>query len=149
MFGKLTDQEIEEILAKEVYGHLGCHNSEMVYVVPLSYAYEDRYIYGHSREGMKIQLMKQNPKVCFQVTQMENMANWKSVIIWGEYEELKSDEERRAGLQTLLKRHAPHIPSKTLQLTDEWPFTPIHTASVHGIIFRIRIMQQTGRYEKS
>ncbi len=55
------------------------------------------YVYGHTMEGMKINMMRKNPRVCFEVDVMQNMANWKSVIAWGEFEELSSEPGRKTG----------------------------------------------------
>ena len=61
-------------------GRIGCYADNEIYVVPITYAYQDGFIYAHSKEGKKVQMMRQNPKVCFQVDAMENMTNWRSVI---------------------------------------------------------------------
>src|SRR5689334_23317934 len=99
MFGKLTPVEVEEILRHEYIGRLGCHADDVTYVVPISYAYDGVYIYGRTFDGMKVNMMRKNPKVCFQVDHMRNMANWQSVISWGEYEEINQVDERNHALQ--------------------------------------------------
>lgn len=149
MFGKLTAIEIEDLLQQQIYGHLGCHDQDMVYVVPLSYAYHNGVLYGHSRKGMKTTMMAKNPEVCFQVDQLENMGNWKSVIVWGRYEELSKPEERKQAFEILLQRHAPHISSQTMEIGHEWPFTSEHLEAVGGIVFRIVLTEKTGRFERA
>jgi nitroimidazol reductase NimA-like FMN-containing flavoprotein (pyridoxamine 5'-phosphate oxidase superfamily) len=149
MFGKLSPAEIEEVLKRQFIGHIGCHVDDITYVVPISYAYDGVYIYGHTFEGMKVNMMRKNPKVCFQVDTMRNMANWKSVISWGEYEELKEKEERNHALQQLIDRTLPVITSKTVQLTPQWPFPSKDTESIKGIVYRIRLREKTGRFENN
>ena len=149
MFGNLGEDAIETILRHQIIGHIGCHANDTTYVVPISYAYESGCIYAHAEEGMKINMMRQNPKVCFEVYRMENMGNWQCVIGWGSFEEVKDEKERAAALNILLKRDLPIITSKTVQLTTEWPFVPEDLNTIKGIVFRIRLTMKTGRYERT
>ncbi len=149
MIGKLENHEIEEVLHRQLIGRIGCHANDITYVVPISYAYDGTYIYGHTYEGMKIEMMRENPKVCFEVDNMENMANWKSVICWGEFEELTNSDERKTGIQKLLDRVLPLITSETVQITPHWPFPPTDFDRINGIVYRIRLHEKTGRFENN
>jgi nitroimidazol reductase NimA-like FMN-containing flavoprotein (pyridoxamine 5'-phosphate oxidase superfamily) len=149
MFGNLTEREIEEVIASQLVGRIGCHADDMTYVVPISYAYEDGCLYAHTREGMKVSMMRKNPKVCFQTDHLEDMANWKSVVAWGEFEELNDPGERMIALQKLLHRNLPLISSETVHLSPHWPFEPEDAAGIVGIIYRIRLTEKTGRFENS
>jgi nitroimidazol reductase NimA-like FMN-containing flavoprotein (pyridoxamine 5'-phosphate oxidase superfamily) len=149
MFGNLTEKEIEEVISSQVVGRIGCHADDITYVVPISYAYDGNYIYAHAREGMKISMMRKNPKVCFQTDHMDDMANWKSVVAWGEFEELENTEERREALKNLFHRNLPLISSETVHLSPQWPFEPEDMASVKGVIYRVKLKEKTGRFEKS
>jgi len=149
MLNKLEDHEIEEVLKSQLIGRIGCHAQNTTYVVPISYAYDGKYIYGHTHEGLKIKMMRENPDVCFEVDVMENMANWKSVICWGRYEELTDNEERKIGIQKLLDRVLPIISSETVHIVSNWPFPPNDLNKVEGIIYRVHLTEKTGRFEKS
>ncbi len=149
MFGNLGEEAIETVLRHQIIGHIACHANDTTYVVPISYAYENGYVYAHAEEGMKINMMRQNPKVCFEVFRMENMGNWQCVVGWGNYEEIADSAERGAALKILRKRDLPIITSKTVQLTTEWPFLPDNVNSVGGIVFRINLTMKTGRYERT
>src|SRR5665811_1020768 len=94
MLGKLTDKQIEHVLHRQSIGRIGCYAEDRIYIVPVTYVFHKGYIYAHSKEGLKVQMMRKNPHVCFQVDALENMANWQSVIIWGEYEELRGENEQ-------------------------------------------------------
>src|ERR1700688_573053 len=107
MLGTLKMPEIEQLLSKQVVGRIGCRYGESVYIVPISYAYDGKYVYCHTHEGRKVDLMRLNPKVCFEVDNMPNMANWQSVIAWGEFEELKDPSERGKALNKLHARILP------------------------------------------
>jgi nitroimidazol reductase NimA-like FMN-containing flavoprotein (pyridoxamine 5'-phosphate oxidase superfamily) len=149
MFGKLNSEQIETLLRQQVVGRIGCDGGDQIYVVPVSYAYDGKYIYVHSLEGKKIEMMRRHPKVCFQVDDMPNMANWQSVIAWGKFEELSDVIERNKALKTLIDRHLPQVSSATTHLGGHWPFQPEDFNTIEGIVFRIEVQEKTGRFEKS
>src|SRR6476659_6913400 len=94
MIGELTDQKIEEVLKENVLGRIGCNNGRKNYVVPVNYAYDGKFIIAHSVMGMKIEMMRANPHVCFEVDEMKDLVHWKSVIAWGVYQELEDERDR-------------------------------------------------------
>jgi len=148
MFGELTTQEIEEVLYHQYIGRLGCSAGGRTYIVPISYAYDGSYLYFHAaHDGKKIQIMRENPEVCFQTDNMQNMASWKSVICWGTFEEITNEEERTAALKILLAREFPLIASQTVKLTPSWPFHPDDYNDIKGLVFRIHVNEKTGRFE--
>lgn len=148
MFGTLTTHEVEEVLHRQVIGRIACHADEETYLVPISYAYDGQFVYVHTRPGKKIDMMRKNPAVCFETDAMENMANWKSVIAQGFYEEISQPDERRAALDALLQRILPIVSSETTHLTPHWPFPPDNLNDIRGIVFRIRLEQKSGRFER-
>jgi nitroimidazol reductase NimA-like FMN-containing flavoprotein (pyridoxamine 5'-phosphate oxidase superfamily) len=147
MIGKLDYAEIEEVLQDQVVGRIGCHADGITYIVPVSYAYNDPYVYIHSIEGKKVDMMRENSEICFEVDELKDMANWKSVIAWGTFEELKESEERDKGLKLLLDRSLPLISSETTHLGREWPFSNINANEIEGIFYRIKLKEKTGRFE--
>jgi len=54
MLGELTNDEIEEVLKRNVLGRIGCCNDNKIYVVPVNYVYDGQHILAHSKEGLKI-----------------------------------------------------------------------------------------------
>ena len=148
MHGELTPEQIENVLRSELTGRLGCHAEGRTYVVPISYAYDGVHVYGHSSDGLKIRMMRANAAVCFEVEQIDDLANWRSVIAWGVYEELAGPDEHRAR-RRLKDRFGPYVTSETAQpsgpRTAEETFDP---ASRRAIFYRIRLTEKTGRYEK-
>jgi nitroimidazol reductase NimA-like FMN-containing flavoprotein (pyridoxamine 5'-phosphate oxidase superfamily) len=144
----LSDQEIMNVVSNSVVGRLGCHADGKTYVVPISFAYDSGYIYARTFEGMKIEMMRKNPEVCFQVDDMQSMADWKSVILWGAFEELKKKADREMGLKILLSRILPNVSSETVKFTPEWPFASGNLSEIEGIVFRIRVREMSGRMEK-
>lgn len=149
MFGKLSPEEIESVLSTQVVGRIGCHADDTTYVVPINFTYDGEFVYCYTQEGMKVALMRKNPQVCFQTDDLTNMANWKSVILWGSFEELPEGKERREALDKLVNRIMPMVSSERVHQSDDWPFTNNVTEQVKGIVFRIRLTKKTGRFERS
>jgi len=147
MFGHLNNEEIDAFIYHQSLGHLGCHANGKTYVVPLSYAFDGKYVYGHTEEGMKLNIMRQNPDVCFEVDHLHDMANWKSAICWGTFEELTNKDERDHALKILFNRPLPFITSKTVELSPHWPFPPNDFDLIKGVVYRILICEKTGRFE--
>jgi nitroimidazol reductase NimA-like FMN-containing flavoprotein (pyridoxamine 5'-phosphate oxidase superfamily) len=148
MLGELKESQIETLLHSEVIGRIGCHTDETTYIVPVSYAYDGTYVYGHTKEGMKIDMMRKNPNVCFEIDVMENMSNWRSVIAWGKFKELKTPEEREMGMQKLIDRIMPIMTGETTvhhAMTDSGGK---YIESMQGIVYRIELVKKTGRFEK-
>ncbi len=149
MIGKLTEEKIEEVLEKNVLGRIGCHNGSRTYVVPINYVYDGKYIIGHSVAGLKIDMMRKNPQVCFEVDEMKSFTNWKSVIAWGEYQELKEERERYAAMKLFVDRMMRLKISETA-LPPEVAESRIHPRSpgnIKPIIYRIVVTEKTGRFE--
>ncbi len=147
MIEKLSPEGIEELLRKQLVGRIGCHSNGQTYVVPTSFVYDGENIYIHSFAGMKIDFMRKNPKVCFEVDDIRHLENWKSVICWGEFEELTDEASKVDALRKLAQRKLPILSSETMQLSPDWPFSPVTPDAIKGILFRIRIREKTGRTE--
>lgn len=139
MLGKMNDNQIVNVLQSQVIGRLACYADKKLYLVPITYAYKDGYIYCHSKEGMKIEMMNKNPEVCFLIDQIESMNSWRSVILWGKYERLDTDKAQESARQILSDRIAPLSTGETVvpYIRQDVPQS-----------FRIKIKKQTGRFEK-
>jgi uncharacterized protein len=149
MFGKLTTEQIEEVLQTQLIVHLACHADDQTYLIPISYAYDNNILYVHSDEGMKITMMRKNPRVCIQVDERQDMANWRSVIGWGLFSEIIKEDERKKALEFLVNRQLPILSSSTTHLGSNWPFSSKDTAVIPGIVFKITLDKKTGRFEEN
>ena len=136
MLGKLSAEEIEKVLTENFVGHLGCHADGRTYVVPISYAYTDGCIWGRTFEGMKMDIIRQNPAVCFQVETIPSMSNWRSVIAWGEFEEITDPVQQTEIFDELFTRFQKLTPVEA----------QISSSAVSGevALFRIRIRSISG-----
>lgn len=149
MIDILTQDQCKQVLKTEVLGRIGCYANSKVYVVPVTYVYEGGYIYAHSKEGLKIQMMRKNPKVCFQVDRMENMVNWRSVIVWGKYEELKTKEGQANAMKILKDRLTPIMLSESVRPSHKANDPRVVMKELKAVAYRIAVKEITGRYEKS
>src|SRR5579863_8191037 len=109
MVGELSPAEIEAVLRENVIGRVGCHAFGSTYVVPITYAYDDRNVYAHSANGRKLAMMRENPHVCFEVDRMDDYANWRSVIAWGTFSELYGPQRQKA-LRVLVETMQSRLP---------------------------------------
>lgn len=146
MLGELNPDQVEWLLKDQLIGRIGCSANGITYVVPVTYAYDGKYIYAHSKEGRKIQMMRINPFVCFEVDKLESPANWQSVIIWGKYKELKQDDEKLA-LRKLMDRLHHTMISET-SIPDEGVVHQNDGGPYKSVIFRIEIKEKSGRFER-
>lgn len=147
MFGTLNDAQIEKLLTDNYIGRIGCHANGRTYIVPISYAYHRDCVYAHTYEGLKMEMMRENPKVCFEVENLNDLANWQTVIAWGDFKELTDVDEKQFAIQKLMQRNLPKITSETVKLSNQWPFVPEDISEVDGVIFRIHLKEKTGRFE--
>ena len=142
MLGELNKKEIIDLLEGQVIGRLGCHANDETYVVPVNYVYRNEAIYAHSGAGKKIDMMRTNPKVCFQVDELHDVFRWKSAIVWGVFEELK-DQERQQAIQGIIV--------SVMQLRDKPNLEPSHAIPAdlqdELIVYKIKITEATGRFE--
>ncbi|HEY0769906.1 MAG TPA: pyridoxamine 5'-phosphate oxidase family protein [Sphingobacteriaceae bacterium] len=150
MLGTLTEEQIEHVLRTQIVGRIGCCSKNEVYVVPVTYVFHKGYIYAHSKEGRKVQMMRKNPNVCFQIDVMENMTNWRSVIVWGKYEELRLEKEQKAGMKIMVDRLKPFRTSETVRPSHGLSHPPqMIERGFKAVAYRIKITKSSGRFEKS
>lgn len=150
MLGELNPTMLEELLKSQLLGRIGCHAGGQTYIVPVHYVYEDPFIYTHSAGGLKIEMMRKNPEVCFEVDRVENFFNWQSAVCWGTYEELTGVKETEEAMAKLISRIEPYLSSAE----DAHPSHGIaDMASDIGtskelVLYRIRLAKKTGRFEQ-
>ena len=148
MLGTLSENEIEELLTKQVTGRIGCHADGITYIVPINYVYKDGFIYGHSTEGKKIEMLKKNPQVCFQVDDIQSITDWKSVIAWGVYSQITEREEMQHVMEEIIQHIMPYFsdpnvhPSHGITENESDIGTDIEL-----ILYKISIDHNTGRFE--
>lgn len=150
MIKDLTDAQMDHLLRAQSYGRLGCGSGEDLYIVPLSYVYDGEYVYAHSKEGRKISLMRDQPKVCFQVDEIQDSNNWWSIIVWAEYEELDQEPLKSKAAELINDRFAAFSSSQAVHPNPPGPhMTGFAEKAAQPIIFRLKIQRKSGRSERS
>lgn len=140
MLGELNGRQIEDLLRAEVIARIGCLHDGRVYVVPVTYAYDGTYLWGHSMDGAKLAAMRSHPEVCIEVEHVDDLSNWRSVIAWGTFEECFGDDWH-AGMALLVQRILPLLKFPPHQHPDpQGPKT--------GTVYRIKLTSKTGRFEE-
>jgi hypothetical protein len=147
MIEELTYIEIEEVLQDQVIGRIGCCSSGSAYIVPVSYAYSDPYVYIYSLEGKKVDIMRENPAVCFEVDEIQDILNWKSVVAYGTFEELKGTLERQKAWKILADRSLPLIGQHTSDISPQGRTANDDVNEIEGIFYRIELKEKNGRFK--
>lgn len=143
----MSDSGIEALLHTQVIGRLGCHSRGVTYVVPVTYAYLDGAIVCHTGNGLKVRMMRENPRVCFEVEDLSRLPQWSCAILQGHYEELAGDTAD-AALAGLVRRLEASPPAATAR---PWQGAGVHEPVTYterpDVVFRVVIDEKTGRYE--
>jgi nitroimidazol reductase NimA-like FMN-containing flavoprotein (pyridoxamine 5'-phosphate oxidase superfamily) len=131
----LPDDQIEELLRTAIVGRIACCAHGMTgdgrpYLVPLAYGYDGESVYAHSGPGRKLNFMRAEPRVTFEVDRATASDRWQSVVAEGTFEEITDPEERLTALRTLYP-----------------PPGEIPTLGEQTVVFRLRLTSKSGRYE--
>lgn len=140
-------REIEEILRAGKVCRLALADGGEPYVVPLNYGYRERTLYFHSApEGRKIDMIRRNRRVCFQVDVDAEVvaagkacgwgACYRSVIGYGEAAIVNEAGEKREALDVLMAQYG------------EGPFTYEDAAVDAMVIIRVDVESWAGKRSK-
>ncbi len=135
MILEMSPNEIEEFVLSQKVGRVGCHVGGETYVVPVIFGWDGNCIYVYTTEGKKVDMMRENQRVCFEVDEYLTSGGWRSVIAQGVFEELEGDEALRA-LQIITERVSSNREAGSSRPRGEGR-TPV--------AFRIRTNDVTGR----
>lgn len=130
----LGDDQIERLLETALVGRIACcdhvsgHPSRP-FLVPLAYGYDGECVYAFSKLGRKIQIMRKQPMVTFEVDEAIAEDQWRSVIADGVYEELTADRGIERTIELLYPSgNVPQLPPDL-------------------IYYRLQLSNKTGRFE--
>ena len=136
MMKTLSDEETRNLFAIAHVARLGCIVNGEPYVVPVSCHLEGNFLYSHSLPGLKISGLRENPRACVQVDQIESDLRWRSAIAFGKYEEVTKPSERADILSKLLRRFPLLTPVESALAEDGAP--------PEVIVYRIKVERLTG-----
>jgi len=136
---EMGKKDMVALLVKSGFGHLGCSRNGRPYVLPVHYAYKEPDIFLYTTEGMKTEYITSNPEVCLQVEEVQDVAHWRSVIVTGKAERLKTDLEKQHAMKLISERNPELSPAISRTWTDAWGRANIEA------IFRITPEEMSGR----
>lgn len=136
MMRMLNEIAARQVLQSARVARLGCIVNGEPYVVPISCVLEDDCLYSHSLPGLKISGLRENPRACVQVDEIESDLHWRSAIAFGKYEEITKSNEREEILARLLRKFPRLTPVESAIAVD--------ASTPQVIVFRIRIDRLTG-----
>jgi len=125
----MGSKEIQTLLQRVGYGHLGCAFEGRPYVVPMQYysgdapenSSEDAALYIFTTKGQKTEYIEANSQVCLQVEDIEDPLHWRSVVVTGRAERL-TDKADIDYVKSLVKKRHPETQSPAISRTwiDAW-----------------------------
>ncbi|MBD0329351.1 MAG: pyridoxamine 5'-phosphate oxidase family protein [Thermoleophilia bacterium] len=137
MIAELARPEIDDLLRAQVVARLGCHAGGETYVVPVFYAYDGEALYVATREGRKVDMLRENPAVVAEVDEYDDdTGSWRSAIVRGRYEELGGADAER-GLALLREAFARRRPGREPRRPPPGQAPPV--------VFRVVVDEATGR----
>jgi nitroimidazol reductase NimA-like FMN-containing flavoprotein (pyridoxamine 5'-phosphate oxidase superfamily) len=140
---ELTAVQCEEVLARANVGRLACARNDQPYIVPIFLYFDitEKSLYSFSTLGQKIDWMRGNPKVCVEVDEISERLHWTTVVVFGQYEEIRDSKQesdvRRRAYELFQKHPEWWLPGTGKLTTGEEHHTPV--------IFRIRVDKASGR----
>ena len=146
---EMSPSECREALERTHIGRLACARDNQPYIVPMNFAIDGLYLYlyGFTTFGRKIEWMRSNPLVCFEIDNVVNHNNWMSVIVFGRYEELPDTAE----FKLARKRAYDHLQKRVMWWEPAY-ISQEHRDQAHSvtpIFFRVKIEQMTGHRANS
>ena len=114
---EITDNNvIEDILSTSKICRIAMTDADYPYILPFNYGYRDHCIYIHAApEGKKIDLLKKNNKVCFEIEQKaeivknDHACKWstiyRSVVGYGEVEIITDFNQKQRGMEIIMAHY--------------------------------------------
>ena len=108
--------ELEDVFRRAEVCRLAMVDDGEPYIVPLNFGYRDGCLFFHcAREGRKLDILRKNPKVCFELeadvrlVKGEKACHWstsyESVIGWGTATISLEEKEVKEGLEVLMSHY--------------------------------------------
>ena len=85
---ELTTPECQDVLRRATIVRLATARDNQPYVVPIHTYFDDDCLYSFGTLGRKIDSMRVNPQVCVEAEEIVDRYHWRTVLVFGRYEEL-------------------------------------------------------------
>ncbi len=143
----LEKHECIKLLEENYIGYLAYISGNQPYTLPITYYYdeESHSIISYAAEGHKISAMRKNTSVSLAVNEITSVADWKSVLAFGTFQELDGSNAKYM-LHQFSDGIKKIIPGGS---TDKAQFISDFSAKIYStgtpIVFRINIKELTGK----
>jgi nitroimidazol reductase NimA-like FMN-containing flavoprotein (pyridoxamine 5'-phosphate oxidase superfamily) len=84
-FRELTDDEIRSLLTRNNVGRLAFSFHDRVDIRPIHYVYRDHWLYGRTSPSEKLETLRHNQWVAFEVDEVRGPFDWESVVAHGSF----------------------------------------------------------------
>lgn len=150
------DERIWEILRSAVVCRVAFCDEGWPYIVPMNFGCLDGKLYFHcASEGMKLDLLRANPNVCFEVevnveiAPSADVCNWsvryQSVIGLGHISIVEELDEKRAGLKALVAQSSRLAQSRGLAQHSNADIEIPQQLSAATVVLRVDVTSLTGK----
>jgi|SRR5690606_31113032 len=150
MIKDLDTKEGVKLLKENYIGHLSFIAHGRPYVLPITYFYDEanNAIISYSGEGHKLNSMRLNNSVSFQVGEIESANRWQSVLIHGIFEELSGSDARYQLHQfaTKVKDIIEKKEKKDVNFISE--FSSKTSSDEIPTVYQLKIMEITGKFRR-
>lgn len=130
----LREDEMRNLLLRNIFGRLGYQRDGSVHVVPLNYAFRDGAIFIRTSEGGKLDFLDGVSEVTFEVDEIQSTNWWRSVQVRGPVEHLDRDFGEESWMRALgmIRRLQPNALRDEDEFPDRTEIVKIHIASMTG-----------------
>src|SRR5438105_445010 len=127
----MSKGEMTALLLCARFGHMGCTRDGHPYVVPMNYAYDGWELYFFTTEGTKTEYIAANHEICFQVEEITDPSNWRSVMVLGEAQKITKADETERIMQLIAERNPMLTPA--LNQTDIGAWHRLNRIAVYRV----------------
>ncbi|MGZ7109671.1 MAG: pyridoxamine 5'-phosphate oxidase family protein [Methanobacterium sp.] len=143
---EIKDQAlIRNILHKAKFCRIGLSDDNKPYIVPMNFVFKTNRLYLHSaREGRKIEIIRKNNNVCFEIDIKTELITSKIACDWsmrylciigyGKAHLIIDSEEKRKALDIIMDKYSP---DSSFDYSDD--------SISKVIIIEVKIMEMTGK----
>ncbi|WP_046756695.1 pyridoxamine 5'-phosphate oxidase family protein [Kordia jejudonensis] len=147
----LNEKERLTILESNYIGHLAYVYQQRPFIAPITYFFdkERNIIIGYSAEGHKINAMRKHNVVAMEVSEIDSVNDWNTIVVHGVYEELDGSTAKAylhdfsLGVKDLIMRKE----NRKLDFINQ--FSSKIYKDDFPIVFLIKIEEITGRMRRN
>lgn len=150
MIKTLKEKDSIRLLENNYIGHLAYIYRDRPFIVPITYFFdkENNFIIGYSSEGHKIKALRKNKEVALEVSEIDAVNDWNSMVVHGTFEELEGSNAKAylhnfsLGVKNLILKRK----QKELDFISQ--FSSKISKDDMPVVFIIKIDEVTGRMRR-